>query len=126
MTDCYKCKSCGNVIMMKLESKSNSFKCCDIPMILLKELEKDGPTEKHVPVVTKQDDGYLVQVGVIPHPMDEDHYIQYIELIYDGFICTKYLKPGDEPSAFFRVEANEFTVREYCNLHGLWINKHKT
>ena len=76
--------------------------------------------EKHVPVVEKTEQGILVKVGSIPHPMEEAHYIEWIEIIADGKYCRKFLKPGDKPEALFEISAKEVVVREYCNIHGLW------
>jgi superoxide reductase len=89
-------------------------------MKLLKENTTDAAKEKHVPVIEKQDNGYLVKVGSAPHPMEEKHYIEWIELMADGKAYRQFLKPGDKPEAFFEIKAGSVTAREYCNLHGLW------
>jgi len=85
----------------------------------------DTSTEKHVPYVERVGNKYVVKVGKEQkHPMTEEHYIVFIELIVDGIIHRKYLKPGDEPEATFEIsEGKEVWAREYCNLHGLWENK---
>ena len=115
----YKCELCGNMVEMIHEGKGELV-CCGSPMKLMTENTVDAAKEKHVPVVEKKTDGILVKVGAVPHPMEEKHYIEWIEVIVDGKSCRKYLKPGDTPEAFFPVSGNELTVREYCNLHGLW------
>ncbi len=92
----------------------------------LKELTADGKTEKHVPFVQEMEDGYLVKVGEeMAHPMTEEHWIEFIELIVDGNkVYRHYLTPEDAPEAYFKVEkGNSVKAREYCNLHGLWANK---
>jgi superoxide reductase len=89
-------------------------------MKLLTENTVDAAKEKHIPVVEKKPDGYQVTVGSVTHPMEEKHYIEWIELIADGVSYRKFLKPGDKPEAFFPVTAAAVTVREYCSLHGLW------
>jgi superoxide reductase len=89
-------------------------------MKLLKEGEIDAATEKHVPVIEKIDNGYKVTVGSVAHPMEEKHYIEWIELIADGKAYRQFLEPGTAPEAFFRVDADNVSAREYCNLHGLW------
>jgi superoxide reductase len=89
-------------------------------MQLLNENSVDASLEKHVPVIEARDDGYLVKVGSVEHPMEEKHYIMWITLMADGIEYTRYLKPGDKPEAFFPVKAKEVSAREYCNLHGLW------
>lgn len=115
----YKCKDCG-VMVEVLAGGTCSPACCGKPMRLLKENTTDAATEKHVPVVEKTVDGYRVTVGSVPHPMTEEHYIQWIELVTSDGCQRKYLTPADEPVAEFKTDATEVTVREYCNLHGLW------
>jgi superoxide reductase len=94
--------------------------CCGDPMQLMTENTVDAAKEKHVPVIEKASDGVDVKVGDVPHPMEEKHYIQWIELIADGITHRQFLNPGDAPKAFFAVSASDLTAREYCNLHGLW------
>ncbi len=116
----YRCKHCGNIVEV-LHGGAGELVCCGEPMELLTEQEADQSTEKHVPVIEKQADGYLVTVGSTLHPMLEKHYIEWIELIADGDrVYRKYLKPGDEPKAFFKCQANHVIAREFCNLHGHW------
>jgi superoxide reductase len=94
--------------------------CCGKPMDLMKENITDAAMEKHVPVVEKAGGGIKVTVGSVAHPMQEDHYIEWIEAIIDGKAYRQFLNPGDTPEAFFPVEGEQITAREYCNLHGLW------
>jgi len=115
----YKCELCGNIVEV-LQGGAGDLVCCGQPMVLLKENTVDASKEKHVPVVTKVEGGFKVSVGSVPHPMEEKHYIQWIELIADGTVYRKHLKPGDTPEAVFHVNASAVTAREYCNLHGLW------
>ena len=115
----YKCEVCGNMVEMIHEGKGELV-CCGAPMKLMAENTVDASKEKHVPVVEKKADGILVKVGAAPHPMEEKHYIEWIEVIVDGKSCRKFLKPGDAPEAFFPITGNDLTVREYCNIHGLW------
>jgi superoxide reductase len=89
-------------------------------MNLLTENTTDAAVEKHVPVVEKVPGGVQVKVGSVAHPMTPEHFIQWIEVIADGKSYRQYLAPGEAPEAFFPVEAAQITVREYCNLHGLW------
>jgi len=89
-------------------------------MRLMKENTTDGATEKHVPVIEKVAGGIKVAVGSVPHPMEEKHYIEWIEIIADGKAYRQFLSPGQTPEAFFPVEAENVMAREYCNLHGLW------
>jgi len=96
------------------------FVCCGQAMEELEANTRDAATEKHVPVIEKTDTGFNVTVGSVPHPMQEDHYIEFIEVIADGEVYRKFLKPGDAPEASFHVCAQSITAREHCNLHGLW------
>ncbi len=115
----YKCQVCGNIVEV-VHAAAGKLVCCGKPMTLLKAGEVDAATEKHVPVIVKVDGGYKVTVGEVAHPMEDKHYIEWIELIADGIAYHQFLSPGDAPEAFFKVTAAEVSVREYCNLHGLW------
>jgi superoxide reductase len=92
-------------------------------MKLMVENTVDASKEKHVPVIEKVPGGYKVKVGAVPHPMEEKHWIEWIELMADGMVMTKLLKPGDAPEAVFITDAKSVSVREYCNIHGLWAAK---
>ncbi|MHC4989015.1 MAG: desulfoferrodoxin, partial [Planctomycetota bacterium] len=94
--------------------------CCGEPMVKLAENTTDAAKEKHVPVIEKIDGGYKVTVGSVLHPMADDHYIEWIELLADGKAYRQFLSPGGEPVATFFVEAASVSAREYCNKHGLW------
>jgi superoxide reductase len=94
--------------------------CCGEPMKRMEENTTDAALEKHVPVIEKTEDGIKIKVGSVPHPMQEEHYIEWIELIADGRAYRQFLNPGGEPEAVFNIKAQSITAREYCNLHGLW------
>ncbi len=115
----YKCDACGNIVEV-LFGGGGELVCCGSPMALLVENTVDAAKEKHVPVIEKVPGGVKVKVGSVAHPMEEKHYIQWIELIADGKSYVQFLNPGDAPEATFNVEAAQITAREYCNLHGLW------
>ena len=115
----YKCDVCGNIVEV-LHAGIGELVCCGQPMTLMAENTVDASKEKHVPVIAKVAGGYLVKVGAVAHPMEEKHYIEWIELLADGKAWRQFLKPGDKPEAFFPVEAAQVAAREYCNLHGLW------
>ena len=115
----YKCKACGNIVEV-LTGGAGTLTCCGASMELLEEKTADATTEKHVPVIEKTEEGIKIKVGSVPHPMVEEHYIEWIELIADGQAYRQFLKPGDAPEAVFKIEAQNITAREYCNLHGLW------
>jgi len=115
----YKCNICGNIVEV-LHAGAGTLVCCGQPMELLKEKTEDIGKEKHVPVIEKTVSGVKVLVGSVPHPMEDKHYIEFIEIIADGKVCRKYLKPGDKPEAEFETKAVNISAREYCNIHGLW------
>lgn len=115
----YKCNICGNIVEV-LHGGEGQLVCCGQPMELLDEKTADTGKEKHVPVIEKTGDGYEVTVSSTLHPMEEKHYIEWIELLADGKAYRQFLKPGDAPKAAFKVEAESVTAREYCNVHGLW------
>ncbi len=115
----YKCEVCGNMVEM-IHAGKGELVCCGQPMKLFTESTADSATEKHVPVIEKGADSIKVKVGSVPHPMEEKHYIEWIELIADGRAYRQFLKPGDAPEAVFPVIASQVTAREYCNIHGLW------
>lgn len=115
----YRCNVCGNIVEV-LHAGKGQLSCCGQPMEHMSESTQDGAHEKHVPVIEKTDCGYKVTVGAVEHPMLENHYIGWIELVAGDKIMRKYLKPGDKPEAEFKTCATEVYAREYCNLHGLW------
>ena len=115
----YKCDVCGNIVEV-LDGGAGELVCCGQPMKLLVENTVDAAKEKHVPVIERTDDGIKVTVGSVSHPMEEKHYIEWIELLADGKAYRQFLKPGDPPEAVFCVQAGQVSAREYCNLHGLW------
>jgi len=115
----YKCELCGNIVEV-LHGGAGELVCCGQPMVHLVENTVDAAKEKHVPVIEKVAGGVKVKVGSVPHPMEEKHYIEWIELIVNGKAERQFLKPGQAPEAVFKVEQKNVTAREYCNLHGLW------
>ena len=115
----YKCEICGNIVEV-LTAGAGELVCCGEPMALLEEQSADAATEKHVPVVEKIDAGFKVTVGSVPHPMAEEHFIEWIELLANGKAYRQFLEPGDPPEAVFQVDAPQASAREHCNVHGLW------
>ncbi|MRR57987.1 MAG: desulfoferrodoxin [Deltaproteobacteria bacterium] len=118
----YKCEPCGNIIEV-MHGGSGELVCCGEPMKLMAENTVDASKEKHVPVIEKGADSITVKVGSVPHPMEEKHYIEWVEIIADGKAYRQFLKPGQAPEAVFKVTAQEVTAREYCNIHLLWTAK---
>ncbi|MCD6530898.1 desulfoferrodoxin [bacterium] len=118
----YKCEICGNIVEV-VHPGAGELVCCGQPMKLMEEQTAEMSTEKHVPVVDKKENGYRVYVGSAKHPMEENHYIEWIEIITrDGKSLRKYLKPGDEPEAFFEYTGEIEKAREFCSVHLLWKN----
>jgi superoxide reductase len=115
----YKCEICGNVAEV-VHGGNGDMSCCGAPMVLLKENSVDAAQEKHVPVVEKVDGGYKVSVGSVAHPMTDEHFIEWIELIAGDSSYRQFLNPGDAPEATFLVSADSVVARAHCNLHGLW------
>lgn len=120
----YKCNICGNIVEV-LHTGVGQLVCCGQPMELQKENTVDAAIEKHVPIIEKTDNGYLVKVGETQHPMTEDHYIEWIEFETKNRTTKKFLKPEDKPE--IEVKCGEvISVRAYCNLHGLWKSTQKS
>ncbi|MBS7617476.1 desulfoferrodoxin [Candidatus Bathyarchaeota archaeon] len=115
----YRCSICGNIVEV-LHAGVGQLVCCGRPMELLKEKTEDVGMEKHVPVIEKTEKGVRLKVGSTPHPMEEKHYIEWIEVIVESATHRKFLKPGDKPEADFEVKVDKIQAREYCNIHGLW------
>jgi superoxide reductase len=118
----YRCTVCGNIVEV-LHVGGGTLVCCGQNMQLLSENTVDAALEKHVPVIEKTADGVVVKVGSVEHPMEEKHYIEWIELHTEKNVYRKYLKPGDKPEAIFKTDEEVLFAREYCNLHGLWKSK---
>lgn len=117
----YKCSVCGNIVEV-VHVGGGALVCCGKVMIWQEENVTDGAVEKHVPVIEKNGNQVKVKIGEAPHPMEEKHYIEWIEILADGISYKKLLHPDEAPEAEFEIpeESGEIIAREYCNLHGLW------
>lgn len=116
----YRCELCANIVEM-LHAGEGELVCCGQPMKLLVENTVDAAKEKHIPVVEKIEGGFKVKVGSVAHPMEQKHYIEWIQVIADdGRVYRKFLAPGMAPEAVFMIEAETVIAREHCNIHGLW------
>ncbi|HKJ64172.1 MAG TPA: desulfoferrodoxin [Desulfopila sp.] len=115
----YKCEACGNIVEV-LHGADGDLVCCGENMQLLDASTTDEGKEKHVPVIESVADGIQVKVGSNPHPMEEKHYIEWIEIIDGDTSCRHYLKPGQSPETVFKGVGANVTAREYCNVHGMW------
>lgn len=119
-SEVYKCELCGNMVEL-VHASAGQLVCCGQSMKLMSENTVDASKEKHIPVIERMPNGVKVTVGSILHPMEEKHYIEWIELIAGDAVMRQYLKPGLPPVAFFEgVTATNLVAREFCNLHGLW------
>ncbi|MCP4728006.1 MAG: desulfoferrodoxin [bacterium] len=115
----FKCQHCGNIVDV-VHGAAGTLVCCNNPMTHQEENTTDAAQEKHVPVIEKTDSGFKVTVGSVEHPMADDHYIEWIELLVDGRVCRKFMDSGDKPEAYFPISGRSVTARAYCNLHGFW------
>jgi len=114
---------CGNIVEVAHEGAS-ALVCCGKPMIKLEAKTEDQGQEKHVPVVEETNNGIVVKVGSIGHPMEDKHYIKFVEILLNDRVIRKELKPGQAPEAKYCVSKSDvIEVREFCTVHGLWKNK---
>ena len=115
----YKCIICDIIVELIQEGKG-TLSCCGKPMVYLPENTVDASKEKHIPVIEKTENGIKVTVGSMLHPMIDEHYIEWIEILTNNEVYRKYLKSGDQPIAEFNINADNVSARAYCNIHGLW------
>lgn len=118
----YKCELCGNIVEV-FHGGPGELVCCGEPMVLQTENTVDASKEKHVPIIELGSGTITVRVGSVPHPMEEKHYIEWIELIADGKVYRQGLNPGEAPEATFATTARQVTAREYCTIHGQWSSQ---
>ena len=114
-----KCELCGNIVEV-VHASTGPISCCGQEMTLLTENTVDAAKEKHVPVKSSEGGNVKVAVGAVAHPMEEIHYIEWIEIIDGNKISRRYLKPGEAPEATFASASSGAVARAYCNLHGHW------
>lgn len=122
INDIYKCGLCGNIVQVT-HAGGGELVCCGKPMALQTENTVEAAHEKHIPVIEKTANGVLVKVGAVAHPMEEKHFIEWIELRAAGRVMRKHLKPGDKPDAEFACCGDcggKPEAYAYCNLHGYW------
>ena len=123
----YRCKTCNNIIQVLIEGEGELY-CCGHPMEKMeKQTQESGNGEYHVPVkMYCQEKGPYIQVGKDPHPMTDEHHIEFIQIVSDDKKCVKtlYLEPEQEPKMYLKNEEDEnFCMLELCNIHGLWGGK---
>lgn len=122
-TEIHKCNVCGGIVETTRDG-GGTLVCCGKEMVRQKDNFVDASEEKHIPVIEQQEDGILVKIGEVEHPMEGSHYIEWVEIITkDGKVDRKYLKPEDSPNVKFNKHKDIEKVRAYCNLHGLWVTK---
>ncbi|MDD1698952.1 MAG: desulfoferrodoxin [Methanoregula sp.] len=122
MFEVYKCEVCGNITKV-VHNSAGLLVCCGKPMILQQEKTADAGKEKHVPVVEKSEKGIRVKIGSVPHPMEEKHYIEWVEVRTGENVYVRGFKPGETPETEFCNADTSVKARAYCNVHGLWTNK---
>ena len=115
----YKCEACGNMVEV-IHGGGGELVCCGEAMQLLVENTVDAAKEKHVPVIEQVEGGVKVKVGDVAHPMEDKHYIEWIQIIDGDKAKRQFLNPGEAPEAVFKTASSNVVAREYCNLHGLW------
>lgn len=119
LNEIYKCAICGNIVEV-VHASGGQLVCCGQPMNLQIKNTTEAALEKHIPIIEKIENGFKVSVGSTLHPMSEEHYIEWVELMTEEKVYRKYLKPGDTPIVEFFIGFEVIKVRAYCNLHGLW------
>ncbi len=123
LREVYRCNICGNVVEITHEG-APSLVCCNQSMVKLEARSEDAGEEKHVPLIEQSDSGIKVTVGAVSHPMEEKHYIKFIEVLTKEKVLRTELEPGQTPQAQYCVSKSEvIEVREFCTIHGLWKNK---
>jgi superoxide reductase len=119
LREVYVCENCGNMVEV-LRAGGGTLVCCNQPMTLAAENTTDAAQEKHVPVVSRGEGKVVAKVGSVAHPMQEEHYIEWVEILHGDKTHRESLSPGGAPEATFDCSGGEVTARAYCNLHGLW------
>jgi superoxide reductase len=122
MFEVYKCEVCGNITKV-IHNSGGLLVCCGKPMILQQEKTADQGKEKHVPVVEKSATGITIKVGSVPHPMEETHYLEWVDVRTGENVYVRSFKPGEKPETEFCIADTNVKARAYCNVHGLWTNK---
>ena len=114
----YKCPICGNVIGL-IKGNADLITCCGRKMELLVANSEDASVEKHVPVYEKVEDEIAVKVGEVEHPMEKEHYIEWIAQVSDNKTTRIRLYPEQDTTVRFKYIPGSI-LYAYCNKHGLW------
>jgi len=115
----YKCMKCGNIVEV-LHQGNGDLICCEEKMILVDANTVEASKEKHIPFIEEKENENIIRIGETPHPMTNDHYIEWIEVMTDRENIKIFLSPGDKAEISLHKRYNIVSVRAYCNLHGLW------
>ena len=116
----YKCEICGNIVEV-IHQGPGILVCCGQPMTLMEAKTSDPEKgEKHIPVIENSEENFLVKIGEVPHPMTNEHHIEWIELVTEVGIYRKHLNGDKAEVVFTKPKEKIISIREYCNLHGLW------
>ena len=119
-TKFYVCSHCRNIAEMVYDTDIALY-CCGDKMQELVPNTVEASGEKHIPAVKMGDGVVEVNVGSVDHPMEEIHWIEWVQLVTDKGMHRRFLKPGEAPNVSFRLEDEKpLAVYAYCNLHGLW------
>ncbi|MFA4877493.1 MAG: desulfoferrodoxin family protein [Methanoregula sp.] len=127
MLSLYSCATCNKMVLI-VQDGEGILTCCGKPMSRLEEKNVEAGKEKHLPLIEQTLRGIRVKVGAVPHPMEKEHFIKWIEVIGDTFLYTGTLSPGEKPEMEFSLDVEDplrhvKKVRIYCNVHGIWANK---
>jgi superoxide reductase len=117
----YKCEICGNIVEV-VHASVGVLVCCGQNMTLMTENTTDAVQEKHVPIIEKTENETTIKVGLVEHPMTEEHHIEWIEAFVENKVLRKYLSPSEKPEMKL-CDVEVTSARAYCNLHGLWKSK---
>jgi len=122
----YVCEHCGNMVNM-LHDSEVPMTCCGEEMKEIQANTTDASQEKHVPVITVQEDEVTVRIGSVPHPMTEEHKIVWVYLQTEKGEQLNCIDTQDQPETFFKLPDDDkvIAVFAYCNLHGLWKTEYK-
>ncbi|MCQ2164885.1 MAG: desulfoferrodoxin [Bacteroidales bacterium] len=119
----YHCPICGNIIV-KVHDGGPTPVCCGSEMRPLVPKREEEYKEKHLPVVKRCDHyTFEVEVGSVPHPMTDEHHIEFICVQTENETIVRHLSPGDDPVSLFVCDSAPQAVYAFCNRHGLWMTE---
>ncbi|MBR3152448.1 MAG: desulfoferrodoxin [Clostridia bacterium] len=114
-----KCMKCGATVKVLEDCTCENcgIKCCGEEMKRIIPNSVDAAVEKHVPTYEVKDGKLFVKVN---HVMEEDHFIEWISIVFDDKEIVTYLKPGEDAEAHCCRYEPGSVIYSYCNKHGLW------